>query len=92
MNQISKQLPQEKMMVTSPLKVVATEKMTSSLWRVTAIGEVPPGREWLLEDFAIKMLKEADNNQEKQIIIHGPLARHADPQAEARFARAVRKS
>lgn len=92
MNQISKQLPQEKMMVTSPLKVIATEKMTSSLWRVTAIGEVPPGREWLLEDFAIKMLKEADNNQEHQIIIHGPLARHADPQAEARFARAVRKS
>ncbi len=87
---VSKRLPKGKTLVASALQVVETEELTKNMWRVTAVGETTPGREWLIENFAMAMLKEEDKNADEQIIVHGPVARYADPQAEKRFARAVR--
>jgi Mechanosensitive ion channel len=88
--EVSKRLPKGKTLVVSPLKVTETEELTANMWRVTAVAETTLGREWLIENFAIAMLKEDDDAAENQVIVHGPIARYSDPQAEKRFARAVR--
>ena len=49
-------------------------------------GAVPPGREWLLESFAIELLRQSDADH---VIAHGPVAYFADRVAEQRFSRTV---
>ena len=89
---VSSRIPRGKLMLAAPLKVSDTEKLSKGLWRITAVAQTAPGREWLIEKLALEMLKEADDSSKKSVIVHGPVARYADPNAERRFARAVRNS
>ncbi|MFO0882421.1 MAG: mechanosensitive ion channel family protein [Candidatus Saccharimonadales bacterium] len=89
---VSSRIPRGKLMLAAPLKVSDTEKLSKGLWRITAIAQTAPGREWLIEKLALEMLKEADDSSKTSVIVHGPVARYADPNAERRFARAVRNS
>ena len=88
---VASRLPKGKLMIASPLRIDETEQLGDNMWRIAAVAQTAPGREWLIENFAINMLKEADENTKNDnIIIHGPVYHFADPQVEKRFARAIR--
>jgi small conductance mechanosensitive channel len=79
-------------MLAKPLEIAYTQKLSDELWEITIIGQTAPGREWLLENFAVSIIKEYDEKQSngKKIIAYEPLVRYADPEVEKRFKRAVR--
>jgi hypothetical protein len=80
-------------MLVKPLEVAYSQQLGNHLWQITIIGQTAPGREWLLEKFAVTMLKEHDhmkNGENTKVIAYEPIVRYADPEAEKRFQRAVR--
>ncbi|HTJ73390.1 MAG TPA: mechanosensitive ion channel family protein [Verrucomicrobiae bacterium] len=79
-------------MLARPLRIKYAERWDDELWRITVVGETPPGREWLIEKYFISALKDIDEGKKKadRIFIHEPIARFADPAADRRFKRAVR--
>lgn len=85
----NQRLPQGALMVASPLTAMTTTKVGPSLWHITIIGETSPGREWLIEKYAITVIKEIDDTAQQQILVHEPIARYADSEAERRFARSI---
>lgn len=80
-------LPQGALTVVSPLTVMTQSKIADRLWHLTAISEVAPGREWLLDKFAIDVFKELD--EKHKLLAHEPISRYADSEAERRFARTI---
>jgi hypothetical protein len=87
----SLRVPTGSSMLASPLSIMTTNKVADNLWHITAIGEVPPGREWLLEDFAVKIIQELDEAG-SHVLAHEPITRFTDSEAEKRFARTIRNS
>ncbi|MSO47428.1 MAG: mechanosensitive ion channel family protein [Thermoleophilia bacterium] len=84
---LSDVLPSGPMHLLSALSIEGEEQL-GSLTRFTVRGAVPPGREWLIESFAIAVLKELDE-EGGRVIKHGPVAYFSDSVAESRFARSV---
>lgn len=82
-------LPIGPLEVVSPFTVMTQAKLANNLWHITAIAEVAPGREWLIDDFATKILGEIDEKRKQPILVHTPVTRYADSEAERRFARAI---
>ena len=89
-NHISKTLPVGPAMLVQPLAIMHTQKLGPKLWHITATCQTTPGREWLIEEFAVKAMQEEDEDNKVQVIAHGPLVRNADVDAERRFGRAIR--
>ena len=91
-NKIIATVPTGDMLLARPLRIKYAERWDNDLWRLTVIGETPPGREWLIENYFVHAIKEVDEDKKKadRIFIHEPIARYADPEAERRFKRAVR--
>lgn len=85
--QTAKMLPVGPTMMRRELKVVDEQKLSEKLWQITAHCQTAPMREWLIEEFATSAIKELDEDQKKQCIIHGPMVRYADPETERRFIR-----
>lgn len=77
-------LPNGPTMISKPLTIEAEEEH-GGLWRITAVGQTPPGREWLIEKFAVEALHESDNKSKNKVIVHGPIVRYTDALAERRF-------
>jgi hypothetical protein len=77
-------MPTGPTMLANPL-VIKEEEELGSVWRITAVGQTIPGREWLIEDFAVKTLQEADEKSRSPVIVHGPIVRYTDALAEKRF-------
>jgi len=79
-------------MLARPLRIKYAERWDDELWRITVVGETPPGREWLIEKYFIDALKDLDEGKKKadRLFVHEPIARFADPAADRRFKRAVR--
>lgn len=79
-------------LLARPLRIKYAERWDDELWRITVVGETPPGREWLVEKYFVNALSEIDEGKNKadRIFIHEPMARYADPEADRRFSRAVR--
>jgi small conductance mechanosensitive channel len=79
------------MMLAKPLKIKLTEKW-DDIWRITVEGQMLPGREWLVEKYFVNAVKEidADKKRADRLIIHEPIPRWADPEADRRFKRAIR--
>lgn len=84
-------VPPSAAMVKQPLKIAEVQKW-NHLWHITIQGKTAPGREWLIESFFIKALKELDEGKRKsdRIFAFEPTARFADPKAEKEFRRFVR--
>jgi hypothetical protein len=83
-------IPTGPTMVAKQLDIRETEELGDGLWRITAIGQTMPGREWLIEDFAVKAINKYDGLRDGDpVIVHGPISRHVDATAERRFKRAV---
>lgn len=80
-------LPQGALAVVSPLTIMTKVPIGDKLWHITALSEVAPGREWMLDKFAIDVLKELD--EKDSVLAHDPISRYADSEAERRFARAI---
>jgi hypothetical protein len=86
-NDTNMRLPQDGLSVVNPLTIMTVGKIGANLWHLTAICEVAPGREWLIEKFAIEIMKELD--EKKPVLVHEPISRYADSDAERRFARTI---
>lgn len=86
---VSELLPSGPMHLLSSSLEVEEEQQLGSLTRLAASGAVPPGREWLLETFAMDLLRELDTDH---VIAHGPVAYLSDTVAAQRFARSVAPS
>jgi len=82
-------LPMGSSLVVSPLRIMKEDKRCNDLWHVTALAEVAPGRNWLIEKTAIDLLKSLDAKNRKSILLSDPVARYADNETERKFARAV---
>jgi len=85
-------LPSGRLMVVSPLRVMSANQVAENMWHITAIGQTAPGREWLLEKYAIEVLQELDGKRKKPLLKSEPIARNADTEAEKKFARAFRNA
>jgi hypothetical protein len=84
-------MPTGPTMIASPL-VIKEEEHLGTVWRITAEGQTAPGREWLIEDFVVKALINADKtNKADNIIAYGPIVRYTDPTAERRFERSMQR-
>lgn len=71
--------------------ISASEKWGEKLWLFTVVGETPPGREWLMENYFVDSLRELDERRKgPKTFIRPPIVRFADPAAERSFKRAVR--
>lgn len=79
-------------LLARPLRIKYAEKWDEDLWRITVVGQTPPGREWLIEKFFVGALITIDEGKPRseRIFIHEPIARFADSVADRRFKRAVR--
>ena len=80
-------LPQGASAIVSPLSIMIKAEVAHKLWHVTAIAEVAPGREWMIDKFAIDVIKELD--EKYKTLANEPITRYADSEAERRFARAI---
>lgn len=87
--QMNRRLPIGPLLVLSPLEITSTEKVGDSLWHITALGDTAPGREWLIEQSAVELIKSLDGSSKHPTLAHGPLARYADRDAERRFSRTI---
>ena len=86
-----KVMPVSPITLPKPLSITEVKEVDDGLWRITAICEVTPYREWIVENFAVDAIKTTDARlNEKPVIIHGPVAYYADVTAEKRFRRSVR--
>lgn len=85
-------VPSGPMMLAKPLKIKTTEKWDDDVWRITVEGQMLPGREWLVEKYFVNAVKEIDAEKKyaDRLVIHEPIARWADPEADRRFKRAIR--
>lgn len=85
-------MPTGATMLARPLKMTKPEQWGEGVWRITVIGEMTPGREWLMEQFFINAIKKIDDDAKKsdKLLAFEPIARFADPNAEKRFKRAIR--
>ena len=85
----NRRLPTGPLLLVSPLEVVEIAEVGDKLWHITAIAETAPGREWLIENSAVDLIKSLNDERAKSIIEHGPLARYADSEADRRFRRTI---
>lgn len=85
-------LPSGPLMVVRPLHIMDKTQVAPKLWHIVAIGETAPGREWLLEDYALRIMKEQEEEHKVKVLENDPIARYADSVAERRFARTVQNA
>lgn len=85
-------IPKGRTMLARPLRIVKSESWGESRWRITVIGQTPPGREWLIERFFVEALINIDEDKTGQdrLLLLPPMPRSADEIADKRFRRAVR--
>lgn len=86
-------IPTGPTMLASPMRITQAERWNDELWRITVIGQTLPGREWLIEGHFVNIVELIDKDVEKdydKLVIHKPIARFADADAERKFKRAVR--
>ncbi len=82
-------MPTGPTMIAGPL-AISEEEQLGSIWRITSVGQTSPGREWLIEDFAVKALLKLDGGTKPEpIIAYGPIVRYTDAVAEKRFSRSM---
>jgi hypothetical protein len=93
LKELAKAVPVGQTMLANPLRIGKPEEWANELWRITVIGEMTPGREWLIENFFVNAIKEVDSNvrgKSNRVFVYEPIARYADPVADKKFKRAAR--
>jgi hypothetical protein len=91
--QANTRLPSGPLMVASPLTIMTSTEAGTNIWHITALAETAPGREWLVEQYAVSLITEIDGEENKEsVLLNAPIARYADSEAEIRFARTIRNA
>lgn len=85
-------LPPGSMMVVRPLHIMTQNEVAKNLWHITAIGETAPGREWLLRDYAVRLMNEMDEENKHKVLATEPIARYADSDTERRYTRTIQNA
>jgi hypothetical protein len=76
--------------VPVPLSISEVKKVSDNIWRITAICEVTPFREWIIDKFAIDVITKTDQlTGNGPVIVHGPIVYYADATAEKRYRRSA---
>lgn len=84
-------VPVGTMKVIKKPKISRAEQWGEKLYWFTVMAEMPPGREWLMENYFIDSLLELDARRRgPRTFVRPPIARYADADAERSFKRAVR--
>ena len=84
-------IPTGTIKVAEKPEITHIEKWGDHLWLFTVVGETPPGREWLMENYFVESLRELDDKRKgPQTMVRPPIIRYADPAAERSFKRAVK--
>jgi len=84
-------IPVGTLLITKKPTIDSVEKWGEDFWRIIVYGYTAPGREWLMEQFFTEAIKNTDRkSRSKNVLVHAPIVRHADPEAEKNFKRAVR--
>jgi len=92
LEQTNSMLPSGPSLLVSPLKIMTVDQQAGKLWHITALGEIAPGREWLIERTAIDLLKSLDEKNKQPVLAADPVSRYADNDTERQFARAVKNA
>jgi hypothetical protein len=72
-------------------KISRAERWGDKLYWFTVVGQMPPGREWLMETYFVDSLLELDGRRKgPKTFVRPPIPRFADEEAEKSFKRAVR--
>ncbi len=79
-------------MLASPLRIIEVTERDTDVWHVTAVGETAPGRDWILTDAAIRVMKQLDEKSKTPILIVDPVSRYSDKDTERQMARAVKNA
>ncbi len=85
-------LPTGASLLAEPLAIKYIEQRASKVWRVTAVGGVAPGREWIMETAAVDTFKLLDEKRKKPILVNVPFAHFDDREAESELRRAVKNA
>jgi hypothetical protein len=81
-------VPSGPITVPQPLAISEVKQVDDAIWRITAICEVTPFREWIIDNFAIKVILKTDAlTGRPPVIVHGPIVYYADATAEKRYRR-----
>ena len=84
-------VPVGTMKVIKKPRISRSEQWGEKLYWFTVMGEMPPGREWLMENYFIDSLLELDARRKgPKTFVRPPIARYADDAAERSFKRAIR--
>jgi hypothetical protein len=84
-------VPVGTMKVVAKPKISRSEQWGEKLYWFTVVGQMPPGREWIMENYFIDSLYELDARRRgPKTLVRPPIARYADEAAERSFKRAVR--
>ena len=85
-------LPTGPSLLASGLVVMTVDKREKALWHVTAVCEIAPGMEWLIQNTAVDLLKKLDEKSKQPVLLTDPVARYADNDTEREFARAIKNA
>lgn len=92
LEKIIKTIPTGTMLLAKPLKITRVEQWNDDMVRLTVVGQTAPGREWLIDDFLLSMIKDVDAGvaHDERLFLFKPISRFADETATRKFRRAVR--
>jgi hypothetical protein len=90
--QANLRLPIGPLLIIRPMEILSKNEVGTSLWHIVIVGETPPGREWLLQDYATNLMKEIDEKKKQKVMQTDPIARYVDADAERRFARTIQNA
>ncbi len=88
-------LPAGPLMVAKPLSIMSMAEVGNDkhdIWHITAIAQTAPGREWLIEKYAIEVIQELDSARKNPVLLSDPIPRSADSVAERKFAQAIKNA
>ncbi len=84
-------MPVGPLTVIKKMQIIRKEQWGDHLWLFTVVGQTPPGREWLLNEYFVGSLKDLDSKRRgPNTLVRQPLVRFDDPAAERSFRRAIR--
>jgi len=85
-------LPTGASLMVEPLVIKQVNQQSANIWRMSAVGGVAPGREWIIEDVAVETFKKLDEKRKKPILVNAPFTHFDDREAEQELRRAVKNA
>lgn len=91
-DQTDLRLPSGPLLVATPLRISSANQVADNMWHITAVGQTAPGRQWLLETYALDVIRELNEKKKNPVLLSEPVARNADSEAERKLARTIQNA